>query len=143
MMDLLFKRPDGSFVAKVNGWPYHVTADDPLYEAALAAATKLGKNIAFEQPAPSPDLTIEDYETAIQAAIDETARAKQFRDGVTMASYAASANPQWAEEAQAFIAWRDGVWAKAYGELAKVEAGKRKQPTIEEFISEIAPIIWP
>lgn len=84
-----------------------------------------------------------DYENAIQSLVDTTATGKMFRDGVTLASYVASTNPQWAAEAQAFVAWRDAVWAYSYTELAKVQAGEREQPTIEEFLTEIAPIAWP
>ncbi|QTK79699.1 hypothetical protein AT6N2_C2035 [Agrobacterium tumefaciens] len=90
-----------------------------------------------------PEPTITDYENAIQNLVDSTAREKQFRDGVTLASYTASTKPKWAAEAQAFVAWRDNVWFYAYGELAKVQAGQRQQPTVEEFLAEIAPIAWP
>ncbi|NSY68930.1 hypothetical protein G6L35_08645 [Agrobacterium tumefaciens] len=88
-------------------------------------------------------LAISDYENAIQNLVDTTARDRQFRDGVTLASYTASTKPKWAAEAQAFVAWRDNVWSYAYGELAKVHAGQRQQPTVEQFLSEIAPIAWP
>jgi hypothetical protein len=27
--------------------------------------------------------------------------------------------------------------------LGKVQAGQREQPTVEEFLAEIAPIAWP
>jgi hypothetical protein len=84
-----------------------------------------------------------DYEAAIQALVDATATERKFRDGVTMASYVASTNQRWAAEAQAFVAWRDGVWAYAYAELDKVMTGQRQQPTIEEFLAEIDPIDWP
>ncbi len=87
--------------------------------------------------------TISDYENAIQNLVDSTAREKQFRDGVTLASYTASTKPKWAAEAQAFVAWRDNVWFYAYGELVKVQAGQRPQPTVEQFLGEIAPIAWP
>lgn len=87
--------------------------------------------------------SITDYENAIQNLVDSTAREKQFRDGVTLASYTASTKPKWAAEAQAFVAWRDNVWFYAYGELAKVQAGQRPQPTVEQFLSEIARIAWP
>ncbi len=92
---------------------------------------------------PAPPLTIIDYENAIQNLVDDTARERQFRDGVTLASYTASTKPKWAAEAQAFVAWRDNVWFYAYGELAKVQAGHRSQPTVEKFLDEIARIAWP
>ncbi|MDH2092534.1 hypothetical protein N5K21_27860 [Rhizobium pusense] len=103
-----------------------------------------GGIVEIEPPAPpetSP--TIIDYENAIQNLVDETAREKQFRDGVTLASYIGSTKPKWAAEAQAFVAWRDNVWFYAYGELDKVQAGHRPQPTVEQFLDEIARIAWP
>ncbi|UNK36579.1 hypothetical protein MNR02_08630 [Shinella sp. H4-D48] len=86
---------------------------------------------------------ISDYEDAIQAHVDDSARSRQFRDGVTLASYTASTNPQWASEAAAFVAWRDAVWAYSYTELAKVQAGQREQPTVDDFLMELPAIIWP
>lgn len=94
--------------------------------------------VAFRNP-----VSITDYENAIQNLVDSTAREKQFRDGVTLASYTASTKPKWAAEAQSFVAWRDNVWFYAYGELAKVQAGQRQQPTVEQFLGEIARIAWP
>lgn len=100
-----------------------------------------GEVVTFERPQPT--VTIADYENAIQNLVDETARERQFRDGVTLASYTASTKPKWAAEAQAFVAWRDNAWFYAYGELAKVQAGQREQPTVEQFLTEISPIAWP
>lgn len=100
-----------------------------------------GAVVAVEPP--QPVVTITDYENAIQDMVDNTAREKQFRDGVTLASYIGSTKPKWAAEAQAFVAWRDNVWFYAYGELAKVQTGQRQQPTVEQFLDEIAPIAWP
>ncbi len=98
--------------------------------------------IVVVEPSTAP-ATITDYENAIQNLVDETARERQFRDGVTLASYIGSTKPKWAAEAQAFVAWRDNVWFYAYGELAKVQAGQRPQPTVGQFLDEIAPIAWP
>lgn len=47
-MQVQYKRPDGSFVAIVNGWPYHVVQGDPLFAAAQAA----GGNAPLE-PVPT------------------------------------------------------------------------------------------
>ncbi|MCZ7855060.1 hypothetical protein O9X81_00360 [Agrobacterium salinitolerans] len=101
------------------------------------------EEIAELEAISDPEPTITDYENAIQNLVDSTARERQFRDGVTLASYTASTKPKWAAEAQAFVAWRDNVWRYAYGELAKVHAGQRQQPTVEQFLGEIAPIAWP
>lgn len=94
------------------------------------------------QDLPSPP-TVEQYQYAIQNIVDETAREKQFNDGVTLASYIGSTVGVWASQAAAFVAWRDNVWQYAYLELAKVQAGEREQPTIEAFLLELPEIAWP
>lgn len=83
------------------------------------------------------------YEDAIQLHVDAKPRERNFRDGVTLASYAASTNALWQAQALAFIAWRDAVWMYAYGELAKVLAGERPQPTVDDFIAELPALTWP
>lgn len=100
-----------------------------------------GEVVVVDHPEVTP--TITDYENAIQNLVDSTARDRQFRDGVTLASYIGSTIQTWAAEAHAFVAWRDNVWLYAYGEMAKVQAGQRDQPTVEQFLAEIAPIAWP
>lgn len=40
-MQVLHRRPDGSFVALVRGLPYHVVQSDPLFAAVAAAAAGL------------------------------------------------------------------------------------------------------
>lgn len=86
---------------------------------------------------------ISDYENAIQEHVDNAAQTRLFRDGVTLASYTASTNSQWAAEAQTFVAWRDQVWEYAYAELAKVQAGEREQPSVAKILSALPVISWP
>lgn len=83
------------------------------------------------------------FRQAIQAHIDTTAQSRSYDSGVTCSSYVGSANPQWSAEAQAFVAWRDVIWAHAYTELAKVKGGEREQPTVAEMIDELPAIDWP
>lgn len=138
-MELQYRRPDGSFVAIVNGNPYHIIEGDPLFAEAQAA----GADLPLE-PAPEPrPLTLDDFRAAIQAHIDTTAQERSYDSGITCASYVGSTNPGWAGEATAFVAWRDAVWIYAYAELAKVETAQRPQPTIEAFLSELPAIAWP
>lgn len=142
-MELQYRRPDGSFVAIVNGHGYHVIEDDPMFAEAAALAADMGEALPFE-PAPEPaPATLDDFRHAIQAHIDVTAQERGYDSGVTCSSYVGSTNPAWAAEAAALIAWRDSVWAHAYAELAKVEGGLREQPTIEAILSEIPAMIWP
>jgi len=50
MMEVQYKRPDGSFVATVKGLPYHVMADDALF----GEAQKAGVNAPLEPVPPQP-----------------------------------------------------------------------------------------
>ncbi|CAM5183779.1 Phage tail assembly chaperone protein OS=Bosea thiooxidans OX=53254 GN=SAMN05660750_04076 PE=4 SV=1 [Bosea thiooxidans] len=138
-MELQFRRPDGSFVAIVNGLPYHIIEGDPLY----AEAEQAGQDLPFE-PVPEPvPVTLDDFRRAIQAHIDATASQRSYDSGITCASYVGSTNPTWAAEAAAFTAWRDTVWTFAHDELAKVEGGQRPQPTVDAIILELPGMAWP
>ncbi len=104
----------------------------------------LSKMITAEaKAAAARDATKAQFEVAIQTFVDTKPREKDFRDGVTLASYVASTNPAWAEQAQVFVAWRDAVWAYSYGELAKALSGAREIPTVEAFLTELPAIVWP
>jgi hypothetical protein len=133
---------DGWIECEVDGTRLLVPEDMENSDRQLIAAWEDEGNTI---PPFEPDIfpTITDYENAIQNLVDETAREKQFRDGVTLASYIGSTIPRWAAEAMAFVAWRDNVWRYSYGKLAKVQAGQRPQPTVEKFLDEIARIAWP
>jgi hypothetical protein len=52
MLNLLYRRTDGTFVANINNLPYHVTLDDALFPQAQAIAAKMGDALPFE---PLPD----------------------------------------------------------------------------------------
>ncbi|WP_010660189.1 hypothetical protein [Brucella anthropi] len=59
---LLFKRGDGTFVAEINGLPYHVIPSDGAYwQPAVDEAARLGNALPFEpepEPIPGSDVTI-------------------------------------------------------------------------------------
>lgn len=145
-IDLRFIK-DGMFVREARA-PGQSIADLPAEARAEIEAVWTPQFVADFQAAveaetqPEP-LTIEDYRLAIQEHVDAVARARHYDSGVSLASYVASTNPLWSAEAQAFVAWRDAVWAYAYTELDKVMAGERAQPTIAEFIAELPAIEWP
>jgi hypothetical protein len=48
-MKILYRRKDGSFVAEVNGLPYHITKESNLFSAAESA----GADAPYE-PEPAP-----------------------------------------------------------------------------------------
>ena len=44
---------------------------------------------------------------------DTEAQKRRYDNGISIAIYVSSTNPQWVVEASASIAWRDAVWAYA------------------------------
>ncbi|MCG8271571.1 hypothetical protein MIC97_08655 [Aquamicrobium sp. NLF2-7] len=86
---------------------------------------------------------VEQFRVEIKCHVDAVAISRRYDSAVSLASYVASNNPAWAAEAQAFVAWRDAVWAYAYTEMDKVLDGQRGQPGIAEFIGELPAIEWP
>lgn len=141
----------GFFHPEAGYWQTTGDVSDDLFnqypEGTIEVELKPGQNfewldgawVAVTPPAPS----LGDYEGAIQAHVDAVARARLFRDGVTLASYVASTNVQWAAEAQAFVAWRDQVWTYAYQELDRVQSGARSLPSLADILGELPAILWP
>lgn len=86
---------------------------------------------------------LDDYSRAIQAHLDATARERQYDSIHTLIGYRGDPNPEFAAEAEAGFVWRSAVWTYANAELAKVMAGQREQPTVEDFIAELPAMVWP
>lgn len=82
------------------------------------------------------------YKAAFDAHLDAVAQERQYDNRLTIPDYIASTNPQWAAEAQAYIAWRDQALVSMFGQWSAVEAGG-DPPSIEDFIAELPAIEWP
>lgn len=113
-----------------------------IAQARIRRARWIGSEVVPFEPEPPPP-TLDDYRLAIQAHVDVTAQAKSYDSGVTCSSYVNSTIPTWAAQATAFVAWRDAVWAYAFTELDKVQAGTRPQPTVAEILGELPAMAWP
>lgn len=85
---------------------------------------------------PTFESTVSTFESLIQAHLDTEANTRGYDSITTACSYSGAPNPFQAE-AMSFVTWRGNVWAYCYQELAKVEAGTRPMPTIEEIIYEL------
>jgi len=145
MTTLIYTLPDGRQLTQGQAFELNGKKFSRAWLAKATPEMLAAHGITVEEvppPEPGPP-TLEDYRIAIQTHIDATARQRDYDGGVSCASYVNSTNPQWAAEAQAFVAWRDSVWSYAFQELAKVENGEREQPTIDEFLSELPQIEWP
>lgn len=90
----------------------------------------------------APPATEADYGAAVQQAIDGAARARGYLDGVTCASYAASGNAAWKNDATAFLTWRDAVWEFVYQTLAQVKAGAVSQPSVDQLVADLPAMKW-
>lgn len=106
----------------------------------ISAKTGQVVRTVWEDDPEPPPLTIEDYKNAVQAHLDATARSRLYTDGNSLATYTASTNEQWAAEAQAYVAWRDAVWALVY---AMWDAPPDPLPTPEGLIDLLPEITWP
>ena len=146
-MQLLFKRPDGTFVADLGRGPYHVIPNDAvapagLWDWAVGEAARLGDDLQFEPgpPPPTPEQMQAAYTAAIEAHVEATARARGYTSAVSCATYAASTIPAWQAEGAAFVAWRDDVWTAALAMLAAVQAGGAIP---ESPIAGLPEMVWP
>jgi len=92
------------------------------------------------QAGEPPQASIEDYSAAVQAHLDAAAQSRLYTDGNSLATYTASTNQAWAAEAQAFVAWRDAVWAQVYGMWA---SPPDPVPTPAEVVAGLPVIEWP
>lgn len=54
VIKLMYKRPDGTYVAEVNGMPYHVMPGDQYWSQAVNEAERMGGDLEFEPLPPAP-----------------------------------------------------------------------------------------
>ena len=79
----------------------------------------------------------------VTAWLDSVAAERQY-DGIhALVGYVTSANAAWKAEAQAGIAWRDGVWSALPAIQAEIMDGTRPVPTLEALKAELPQIVWP
>jgi hypothetical protein len=93
--------------------------------------------IAAQQAAYQAAMT-----AAIDATVEATARSRSYNSAAHLASYVASTVPAWAAEAQAFVAWRDGVWVTAIAALTAAQA-TGVAPTQAALLASLPQIAWP
>lgn len=124
----------------------------PGYHVAAAFRGRQGPDgwdaLAIDAPAEMPVLgrtpppTLADYQAAVEAHVEGTARARDYASAVSCASYIYSTNPAWAAEATAFVAWRDAVWIEVYATLAAVQGGA-PAPSVTGLVAGLPAVVWP
>lgn len=94
------------------------------------------------RPAVEFQLLVREFDAAIEAHLRDEAVAAGYTNIERACMYAAAANPFQAES-QSFVSWAGNVWAYCQQELAKVQAGTRPTPTVEQIISELPARVIP
>lgn len=120
--------------------PFTAMAGDPLPHVQAAWAALQEMEIA---PYVAPVPTQADYQKAVEAHVESVAAQRGYASAASCAGYVNSSVPGWAEEAAAFVAWRDAVWMHVFAQLALVQSGERTQPTVADLIAELPAISWP
>lgn len=97
---------------------------------------------------PAPTLTFEQRQAvlvfAVQAHLDETARAHGYDSIYTACTYADEpAVAQFETEGKALRAWRSLVWAYCHQVLADVLSAARDEPDAATLLMELPVLDWP
>lgn len=109
MMEIKYRRSDGSFVAIVNGLPYHVTSDDPLFGLACEAGKLAPMEPAVPQFVPSANDVKAEAERRIIAICPEWKQRNLIAQAVMLQH---KGHDKWTAEDRA--AWNAGqaLWEK-------------------------------
>lgn len=86
--------------------------------------------------------TLDDYRRAVDAHVEAVAQARGYNNAATLASYINSTVQDWADEAAAFIPWRDGVWVYTFNTLAAVEGGASPPENPAALVALLAAPPW-
>ena len=100
-MNIQYRRLDGSFVAELNGLPYHVTAAEP---ALYAMALQHGMSAPFEPvpPTPTPEETLAAWRATAEVSRFQALAALHLAGKLDDATAAAEA-----EGGLVFLAWQN------------------------------------
>lgn len=105
------------------------------------------KIITAEQKAEEATAALQAvFTAAIQRHLDAKANERYYDNIHTAIGYRGDPNASFAAEAHALFAWRSAVWTYSTAELAKVLAGERSRPNVEEFLVQLdveCPFVWP
>lgn len=117
----------GCSVQLVNGVPTQVWQYTPytVAQISLAQASALTQTVV----------------NAVNSLLDSTAQSQGYDNAGSCISYASSTNSLWANQAKAFVAWRDVVWAMAYS--VQAEPASNRPTTVAAFLALLPPMVWP
>lgn len=126
---------DANRVVTVNRW-------DTAVGIPCKADTPIGYIWNGTDFVPDPEVVKQELKSAVQLHLDATVQTRNYNGILSCCSYASSADPSFASEGAAALAWRDAVWRHCYDVLAEYEAGTRPLPTAEQLIAELPALVW-
>lgn len=128
--DTVVRVADGAFIPRGHRWWAE-------YEQWLAQG-----NTAAPLTVTRDDL-VEQTKLRISSWLDQIAQTRGYDSIVSCASYAASTEDQFRNEAAAAIAWRDAVYAKAYEILANTPASVKSPDDVMALLPQPDEFNWP
>lgn len=116
---------------------YHFVSTDPEFQEIVDSGFEIQ-----EPEQPTVEDIVQEIKDRIQLLLDDTARQKNYDNGVSLASYANSTIDSFKQEALSFIQWRDTVWNTCYHYLDLYQKGEYEFTTVSDFLSLLPTFNW-
>lgn len=116
---------------------YHFIPADPEFQEIVNSGFEIQ-----EPEQPTVEEIVQEIKDRIQLLLDDTARQKNYDNGVSLASYANSTIDSFKQEALSFIQWRDAVWNTCYHYLDLYQKGEYEFTTVSDFLSLLPTFNW-
>lgn len=84
--------------------------------------------------AQTPEQIVAMYSRAVDARVESRARELSYNGAAHLASYVTSTVQDWANEAQAFVEWRDSVWLYALSVYETAQLDPETLPALQDFL---------
>lgn len=77
------------------------------------------------------------YTKAVDDYVEARARALKYNGAAHLASYVSSTVPDWANEAQEFVAWRDEVWLYVLAVYETAQLDPESFPALQDLLESL------
>ena len=138
--------PDGNKVLQIGSPKPLGTTDkdlEPILSEALLAAIEAVEQEKGKPKEPSEG-GVDSYVVAVQKAMDDWAKTRNYDGILSLCSYATSTIEKFRTEGQRGVEVRDKCWAASYQDLDDVNNNRRPVITPAELVAELEPLfVWP
>ena len=116
---------------------YHFIPGDPEFQEIVNSGFEIQ-----EPEQPTVEEIIQEIKDRVQRLIDDTAKQKDYDNGISLATYAVSTVDRFKKDALPFVKWRDTLWDTCYLYLDLYKAGKHEFTTVSDFLSLLPTFNW-